>query len=344
MLLLRSSPARLAAALQRARHARTSSSAFASSSASSGGGASASVVEELFAPRAAAPRASGGASPVPLAAGETLLHSSGPSTQRTVFFAWVGAATCSLYLGAVKAAELASPDLGALLSPAWTAVFALTSLVTVQLARATGSCCVKHAVLERDGARLRVYPYGALGLGVGAPVSLPVALLSLNEGFAERRKDSEALHVKVKESAAHLIFDKPAALYAIAAKPGSGLAFDAKSGAVSLLPSHATAAATDDAAAPPDAAPEDAAAAARREELRRYAVLVHVLHGNAVDASRVADGAFELSRLRGDLRPSGAVAVAGARSLWKTAVDPASGATYHYHDATWQRQWEAPRG
>jgi hypothetical protein len=297
-----------------------------------------SVVEELFLPNAGGPSAPGAAPPVPLARGEVLLYSSGPSTQRTVFLAWVGAATCTLYLGAVKAAELASPGVGALLSPAWTAVFGLVSVVTVQLARATGSCCVRHAVLERDGAHLRVYPYGALGLGAGAPVVLPIALLSLNEGFAERRKDAEALHVKVKESAAHLIFDKPAALYGIAALPGSGLAFDAKSGAAALLPSHATAAAADDAAAPAS----DAAAAARKEALRRYAVLVNVLGGHTVDAARVADGAFELARLRADLRPTGAAAAAAARSLWKTAVDPATQAAYYYHEATWQTQWTRP--
>ena len=284
------------------------------------------------------------APPVPLGEGEVLLYSGGASTQRTVFLSWVGAATCTLYLGAVKAAEVASPALGALLSPAWTAVFAAVSLVTVQLARATSSCCVRHAVLERDGAHLRLYPYGALGLGVGREVVVPVPLLSLNEGFAERRKDAEALHVKVKNSAAHLIFDKPAGLYAVAALPGSGLAFDAKSGAAALLPSHSTAAAVDDAAlavVAGDAATNAAADAAadRVEALRRYAVLVHVLHGNCVDAARVADGGFELARLRHDLRPP----AAAARSLWKSVKIEETGATYYFHEATWQTQWEQPR-
>jgi hypothetical protein len=309
----------------------SSSPSSSSSSSSSSASSSSSVVEEYLSSSSSSSSSKTSTSPVPLTSGETLLYSSGPSTQRTVFLAWVGAATCSLYLVAVKGAELAymgTETAGLeLLSPSWTAVFAGISLVTVQLARATSSCCIRHAVLEQDGARLRLYPYGTLGFGSGTPVKIPIQLMSLNEDFSIRRKDPEALHVKIKESKAHLIFDKPN-LLSVSKSPGAGLSMD-KSGAVSLLPSHG-------------GNGEAPLTPIETDQLKKYAVLVQVLSGNMVNASTVNKGAYELNTFKQNMKMTSSDEEQAARSLWKSAVD-ANGNAYYYNEVTWLRQWAAPK-
>ena len=306
----------------------TTTTTSSSSSSSSSSSPTTSVVEEYLSSSSVV---TNNISPIPLQPCETLLYSSGPSTQRTVFLAWVGAATCSLYLVAVKGAELAYMGTETasleLLSPAWTAVFASISLITTQLARATSSCCIRYAVLEKDGARLRLYPYGTLGFGSGKPVSVPIALLSLNEDFAVRRKDPEALHVKVKDSKAHLIFDKPN-LLSISKSPGSGLIFE-KSGSVTLLPSHG-------------GNRETPLSKSENDQLRKYAVLVQVLSGNLVNASIVNKDSYELETFKQNLKLSTNEEEVAARSLWKSAQD-ANGKTYYFNEVTWLRQWAPPR-
>jgi hypothetical protein len=305
-----------------------SSNATFSTTTSSSSSPTPSVVEEYLSSSSVV---TNNISPIPLQPGETLLYSSGPSTQRTVFLAWVGAATCSLYLVAVKGAELAYMGTETasleLLSPAWTAVFASISLITTQLARATSSCCIRYAVLEKDGARLRLYPYGTLGFGSGKPVTVPIALLSLNEDFAVRRKDPEALHVKVKESKAHLIFDKPN-LLSISKSPGTGLVIE-KSGSVTLLPSHG-------------GNRETPLSKSENDQLRKYAVLVQVLSGNLVNASIVNKNSYELETFKQNLKLSTNEEELAARSLWKSALDT-NGKTYYFNEVTWLRQWAPPR-
>ena len=151
--------------------------------------------------------------------------------------------------------------------------------------------------------------------------------MSLNEDFSVRRKDPEALHVKIKESKAHLIFDKPN-LLSVSKSPGAGLAVD-KSGAVSLLPSHG-------------GSGEAPLSKIESDQLRKYAVLVQVLSGNLVNAAAVNTGAYELDTFRQNLKMTTSDEEQASRSLWKSAVD-VNGKVYYYNEVTWLRQWAAPK-
>jgi hypothetical protein len=268
---------------------------------------------------------------VPLGPGEVLLHNSGSSTRRTVLVSWLGASTCSLYVAAAKSAEWlsAGPEL---LSPTWTAFFGGVAAITLLLARSTSRSCVRHAVLTSDGAHLRVYPYGTFGLGAGKPVSIPIPLLSLNTEFTEKKKDTEGLHVRVKDSRANLIFDKPEGL-GLPRVAGPGLEVD-EDGVRSIKATAAVAGMP----ALPVADALGLMDKRARSDFRRYAALLHVLDGNVVNPSAVASLDFPVDKMRGALR---ARDDRGAKSLWKTAKDD-KGREYWYHETTWQTQWFPP--
>lgn len=275
-----------------------------------------------------------------MADGDVFMHSAGGSTQRTVLTSWLGATTCTMYITAVKAAEWLT-DMEPLLSPFWTSVFAGVAIVTSTLAQATTRCCVKYAVLTADGAHLKVYPYGMLGFGAGKPVSIPIPLIKFNQAFTEQKKDADALHVKVKDSKAHLIFDKPVHL-GLSKVAGPGVVFDNNGVTTVALPS----------AVPISPAADKAAVASAgtgvdalglldkqiREDFKRYAALVHVLNGNTVNAAKIKSGEFQLEKMKNQLKPSGDA----ARSMWRSATDAASGKQYWYHELTWQTQWAPP--
>jgi hypothetical protein len=274
--------------------------------------------------------------PVPVGEGEVLLYTAGASTKRTVLTSWIGAGTCSLYLGAAKGVELLSTSADAvLLSPTWTAVFATVAAATAFFATAVTRTCVRYAVLTADGAHLRVHAYGLGGIGSGKGISVPVPLLAVDVPYMERRKDGEALHVRVNGSKAPLVFDKPSGL-GIPRSPGTGLVWD-RDGLVSLVLGGAGEAGAP--ARPP--VTSDALGLLDKDvraALRRYAVLVHVLGGHPVDTARVRAGDFPLSALKTATKPTDAA----LRALWKSATDPTSGKTYYYHELTWQRQWTPP--
>ena len=133
--------------------------------------------------------------------------------------------------------------------------------------------------------------------------------------------------VKVKESKAHLIFDKPN-LLSISKSPGTGLVIE-KSGSVTLLPSHG-------------GNRETPLSKSENDQLRKYAVLVQVLSGNLVNASIVNKNSYELETFKQNLKLSTNEEELAARSLWKSALDT-NGKTYYFNEVTWLGQWAPPR-
>lgn len=269
---------------------------------------------------------------VPIMEGEHLLYTAGASTKRTITLSWASALVASGYFVAVKGAEAWNPALQ-LLNTAWTAVFAGVGISTMGLAVSTSRCCVRAAVLCSDGAHVRIYPYGAvMGIGMGKPVTVPVKLLKENAAFKAAKKDSDAVYVQVKDSKAHLIWDKPAGL-PLTKGPGSGLNWTPKGVA---LPSS-TGLTTEGLYL---MTAEDRAA------LKNYALLCHVLNGHTVHMPTVLSGAWELERLREQLEPGKHYNPKQQRladlTYWKPATDRATGREYWYHELTWQTVWQPP--
>ena len=265
--------------------------------------------------------------PVPLAPGEVLLSSGGPSTRKSVLFSWLGAGVISGYCGIVRAVEAASPGV-ALLSPAWTMVCAGVAAATAALAVATCRASARAVVLTADGHHVRVHPYGSLfGWGHGAPVTVPVKLLRETSG--PNSKDREALYVRIRAGAGGALSRVP---FVVDKPVGLPRALDAPGACVTFTPAGLDA---ESRARVGSGAPE--------HELRRYALLVWVLQGNAVaNMPRLLSGQWDLS----DMTTQLAAPPAGAKLAlvhWRAAKDDA-GRTYFYDQLTWHTQWQPPNG
>jgi hypothetical protein len=295
---------------------------------------STSVIEE-----AVARREDRTAAKVPVGPGETLLYTAGAGTKRTITLSWAASLTASGYFVAVKAAELWNPALQ-LLNATWTAVFGAVGVLTVGLAVSTSRCCVRAAVLCADGAHVRVYPYGVfMGVGMGAPVTVPIKLLRENSSFKAAKKDSDAMYVQVKESKAHLIWDKPTGV-PLPKGPGSGLTWTAKGVEVPATSAPAATSAVTPTGGLYLMTPADRAA------FRRYALLAHILNGNTVHMPSVLSDSWELERMKEQLDPARQLNPRQLRQeelrYWKSAVDKKTGQEYWYHELTWNRQWLPP--
>lgn len=126
--------------------------------------------------------------------------------------------------------------------------------------------------------------------------------------------------------------------------PGSKLSFTSLGLAPHCLPAAfaATAAAAAASAAAPAPPPLDSATEAA---FRRYALLVWVLQGNSIEnMQRLLSDDWQLESMAVQLKdaPAGHSSRARNAAYWRTAVDPASGRTYYYHELTWQVSWYAP--
>lgn len=268
--------------------------------------------------------------PVPLAPGEVLLSSGGPSTRKSVLFSWLGAGVVSGYCGIVRAVEAASPGV-ALLSPAWAMVFAGVAAATGALAVATCRASARAVVLTADGHHVRVHPYGSLGgWGYGAPVTVPVKLLRETSG--PNSKDREALYVRIRAGAGGALSRVP---FVVDKPVGLPRALDAPGACVTFTPVGLDA---ESRARVGSGAPE--------HELRRYALLVWVLQGNAVaNMPLLLSGQWDLDAMTAQLAapPAGAKPAALALVHWRAAKDDA-GRTYYWDELTWHTQWQPPLG
>ena len=274
--------------------------------------------------------ASSDASPVPLGPGEILLCNGGTSTSRTYLSTSIAAFFLSVNVGVAFFLDGLVPDSS--LHPALLGGVCAASVAALATARATSRALVRAAVLEADGAHLRVYPYGLL-TRPGAPVSIPIRLMRESES-PSRTADAEAVHAHVCHGAegalsrSTLCFDKPLGASArVPRAPGSGLVFDARGLTLPSIPLGAA----DDAA------------------FRTYALLVWILRGNVVgDMTRVIAGdwsledmALELSGARAGGAAVRAALFAQTRAYWKKAVDK-DGRTYYYNELDWRVSWTEP--
>ena len=272
------------------------------------------------------------AAPVALAPGEVLVAENGASTLRTYVVSWVASFFFSLNLGVAVSLEALLPVEP--LSPLVKAAAGVLAVGAVAMSRAQSRCLVRAAVLEADGARLRVYPYGAF-FRPGAPVSIPLPLLRESEA-PRAAADADAVYAAVLAGArgapsrAHLVFDKPPAA---PRGGGSGLAFSERglaAGASSALP----------------ATPAAAAA------FKRFVLLVWLLRGNAVaDMPRLRAGDWEAESISEQLGARGAGAAGAAparaaaalrRAYWRRATDAATGREYWYDELTWDTSFSPP--
>ena len=222
---------------------------------------------------------------------------------------------------------------------------------------------IRAAVLTQDGMFVRLYGYSplfAVGGGTAAPVTVPLRLITLS-GAAARRPftgvDATTLHAGIANSVMQLTFDKPAALQPWVGGEGSGLVWGPRGllGAVSApqkqtAASRAGSAAVDARSSPPALLTPQlmyGLPAAQRDAMRRYALFVHVLRGNVVDARRAASGDWELEAMCEQLDPASSPrrravdARVDELRYWRRAADE-RGRPYWYHVVTWNRQWVAP--
>ena len=276
------------------------------------------------------------------------------------------------YVGLNASLLWRTPEL-ALLSPNALAGFAGFAALVTAMAYGGSRAAMRYAVLSADGLSLRLYPYGAIwGLGVGAPVSVPVKLLSVGESVrrAFTGVDSSSLFVGVAGSAVQLTFDKPEEIAAWVGGAGSGLMWGAK-GLLGAIPRpHAqllsssppppspsvsgggggvnAAGLTDASVSPALVSPTMlyALPASQRSALRRYALLCHVLRGNPVAVPRLASGEWELEAMAEQLNPGRGRKPAETRiaelRYWREARDLSDGRPYWYHVVNWARQWTPP--
>lgn len=300
---------------------------------------------------AAPPPPAGG---VPLAPGEFLLHTSGPTSMTKIMRGWMPFFVTSTYLAVVKTADWFTPDVAPLLSPTFTALFAALSAGSYVLAQGTTQSCVRALVLTADGQAVRVYPFGRLlGFGLGRPVTVPLKLLRENVDFTKAGSaaasdlfiQARAGGLAGKWSYSHLVIDKPPAdVVPRLAAPGSGLAFTPRGVAPATLAALADAAAAGGGALALNT-PADKLA------LRAYVLLVWVLQGNCVAAmDKLHAGAWRAESIGVDLGEAGlgnskagrAYQQAALAAQWREARDAESGRAYFYNILTWETRWQHP--
>jgi hypothetical protein len=278
-------------------------------------------------------------SPVPLADGEILLCNGGASTLRTYMANWVAAFFFSANLGVMASIDALVPV--ASLSPMLKAGVVGVAGLAVFSARATSRCLVRAAVLEADGAHLRVYTYGAF-FRPGKPISIPVRLLK-ESSSPRAASDTEVLYVNIKSgikgnlSSAYLGFDKPYRECSILPRvAGNGLAWTDKGLAPHTIPVSAGESAS---------ARELSDVAA----FRNYALLVWILQGNVVvDVKRLLEGDWDLENMTAQLSARGAVGAEAraaaqrvALATWRECTDD-KGRKYFYDELTWETSWHSP--
>jgi hypothetical protein len=281
-------------------------------------------------------------SPVPLSRGEILVNGGGASTLRSYMANWVGAFFFSINVGIMASIDAIIPIT---MSMPLKAGLCLLSPIAVISAAVTARCLVRAAVLEADGAHLRVYPYGAF-FKPGRPVRVPLKLISISE--AQRSvTDTEVLYacikggLKGKVPSANLIFDKPfRECNFLPHLPGSGLAWTEKGLAGHSIPSPSTSVESEQRGG----GGEGGIAA-----FRNYALLVWLLQGNVViDTKRLLTNDWDLENMNTQLSGKGTVgiearanATRASNATWKCVKDN-SGRMYWYNELTWETSWYAP--
>lgn len=306
--------------------------------------AGSSVVEAALAARAAASRRAAELS-IALDAGDTLLYVGGAGTARTVRGAWLGSGALWAYVLGAQALTLVNPTLVSLWSAPFLAAWVALAGASTALALASSASSIRAAALTADGAHLRLWAYGPLGVGLGAPVDVPLAAASAVAPPRSSAADASSVFVAVGSPSARLLFDKPELLPYPRDVVGTGVQFSERGVVLGRggLPAGWGAGAPGELAALPPAA---------REELRRYCVLALALTPGVgeLDAAAVAAGAWELADVKDATRRGRhggpRERAVGELALWRRAIDGrpgANGREYWYHELTWATAWAPPR-
>ena len=315
----------------------------------------------------------------------SLLPARVPVLRRLSFFCRRSILTTSLatmtvwaYVGMNAALLWRTPDI-ALLSPNALAGFTGFAGLVTTMAYGGSRAAMRYAVLSADGLFVRLYPYGAVwGMGVGAPVTVPIKLMTVGESVkrAFTGVDPTSLYVGINGSVVQLTFDKPDAISQWVGGAGSGILWSAK-GLAGALPTLGGAAALPPTASAKGTASATSAAAgsssssststgdaatgggpvvspamlyalpsAQRSAIRRYALLVHVLRGHPVAMDRVHADDWEVEAMIEQLNPERGRKPVEQRvaelRYWRPATDEVTGRPYWYHLVTWARQWTPP--
>ena len=284
-------------------------------------------------------------SPVPLNRGEVLVNWGGASTLRTYMANWVAAFFFTINLGVMASIDSLIPIM-VLTTPVKAAVVSIAS-VAVYSATITSRCLVRAAVLEADGAHLRIYTYGPF-FRPAAPVRVPLKLIGESEAV-RAGTDTEALYACIRAGAkgtmsrAHLVFDKPfRECAALPHTPGSGLAWSERGLAAHSIPPPSP--------PPPTGGDSDGQRAALDvAAFRNYVLLVWLLQGNVVvDTRRLIADDWDLENMVHQLGAKGAVgaearmlAAKAATATWRAVKDEA-GRDYYYNVLTWETSWNPP--
>ena len=285
-------------------------------------------------------------SPVPLSRGEILVNGGGASTLRSYMASWVGAFFFSINVGIMASIDAIIPIT---MSMPLKVGLCLLSPIAVISASVTARCLVRAAVLEADGAHLRVYPYGAF-FKPGRPVRVPLKLISISEA-PRTVTDTEVLYACIKDglkgkvSASHLIFDKPfRECNFLPHVPGSGLAWTEKG-----LAGHSILAPLPPSTSGSVNEQRGGGGEGGIAAFRNYALLVWLLQGNVViDTKRLLTNDWDLENMSTQLSGKGAVgiearanATRASNATWKCVKDN-NGRTYWYNELTWETAWYAP--
>ena len=215
-----------------------------------------------------------------------------------------------------------------------------------------------------------------LSSSAAAAASSAAASASTSSSSSSTPSRADSLQLSIHGSPIHLSIDKPQTLLGIRNVPGSGLLFSKKglayisSSPTPPTPSSAAGSGNDSSSLLPPSSlyslPESV-----REQVRRYALLVHVLNGNVVNAQTIAGGAWELESMIEQLgtstnqaasssttttsmpqhratssssSSSSSSSVRDDANFWKKFLDKKTGREYYWHELTNRVQWETPKG
>lgn len=298
---------------------------------------------------------------------EVLLYSSGAATTRRLTVLIGGTAAAVMCSGVSISSGI---YVGTNLS--WIpGVFTAVSFTATMLAIFTVRAAIKHIVLEADGAHLRFYPHtfpSALGWpSEPRPVRIAIPLLSIMSAAGTKASSSNtsSLLVSIKGNSGHLEIEKPASLEKCVSGPDSGLMWNT-AGLCGVIPAvqpsadHPTPALGSSAAVasrseaaegvPGSVVSLDSAleglVASERADLRRYALLMLALQGNAVSPAgmdAIRSGDWELQSMREQLLSSSSTKAARINELrfWRQAGGGGE-PLYWFNELTWAAQREEP--